>query len=175
MWADVLWYFLVPLQVQYILNPEGPKAQPGTSAMESPCPPSGLPPFVLLTSSIRPHYFANSRVMSCLLPAGTLCACDISTLCPRPAYGSLRRFQARLERSCPCAASAACAVFPHHPAALIGNSVPFCLTTCLILSPRITSLRKDLINSFSLRRKWLVLLMGLFPRALLSFGASCEE
>lgn len=25
---------------------------------------------------------------------------------------------------------------PHHPAALIGSSVPFCLTPCLILSPR---------------------------------------
>lgn len=72
----------------------------------------GTASFALLTSSIKPHYFANSRVMSCLLPAGTQCACDISTLCPRPVDGSLRLFQARLERSSPCATSAACAVFP---------------------------------------------------------------
>ncbi|EDM09680.1 ladinin (predicted), isoform CRA_a [Rattus norvegicus] len=63
---------------------------------------------------------------------------------------------------------------PHHPAALIGSSVPFCLTPCLFSHPEKTFPRKDLINSFSLRHKWLVMLMGLFPWALLSWSPLWE-
>lgn len=67
LWADVLWYFLVPLQVQNILNPEGPKAQPEASANGVSMSSLGTASLCLLTSSIKPHYFANFQ--SYVLPA----------------------------------------------------------------------------------------------------------
>lgn len=61
---------------------------------------------------------------------------------------------------------------PHHPAALIGRGAqcPFVLPHALFSHPEKPFPRKDLINSFSLRHKWLVMLMGLFPWALLSWS-----
>lgn len=49
-------------------------------------------------------------------------------------------------------------------------SALFVLPHALFSHPEKTFLRKDLINSFSLRHKWLVMLMGLFPWALLSWS-----
>lgn len=96
-----------------------------------------LPSFLLLTSSIKLGYFANSRVvMSCLLPAGTLCACDIATLSP----GCLLLPEARSSQTGKESPGAAvCRILllaPHHPAALIEISVPFCLTACLTLTQK---------------------------------------
>lgn len=116
LWAGVLWNFLVPLKVQCILNPESARAQPWPVS-------HGVSMSSLGTASLSPthlHHQAGlfcqlQSYMSSLLPAGTRCACDISTLSARPIYRSLRLVQARLERSRQAAYvlhPTACTVFP---------------------------------------------------------------
>lgn len=116
LWAGVLWNFLVPLKVQCILNPESARAQPWPVS-------HGVSVSSLGTASLSPthlHHQAGlfcqlQSYMSSLLPAGTRCACDISTLSARPIYRSLRLVQARLERSRQAAHvlhPTACTVFP---------------------------------------------------------------
>lgn len=168
LWADVLWYFLVPLKEQCILNPESSSAQPWPVS-------HGVSMSSLGTASLSPAHFHHQAglfcqlqsYMSCLLPPGTLCACDISTLGPRPIYHSLRLVQARLERSgqgLPMCYTLCLRCVPHPPAALIGTRCLFDLPHAL-LSARKAFPRKDLINSFSLRCKCLVMSMALFSQA----------
>lgn len=79
LWADVLWYFLVPLQVQNILNPEGPKAQPGASA--NGVSMSSLGTASLGTASLCPAHFQHQATLFCKLQSYVLPAPGRHSVC----------------------------------------------------------------------------------------------
>lgn len=132
--------------------------------------------FLLLTSGIRLGCFANSRVICPACSQQVLCVpVMFPKLSPGPSHCSRGLFQARKERS----HQAPTAHVLHLPALPPPQPLPLSGAQCLFVTSLTHSensfLRKDLINSFILRRKWLVMLIGLSSPALLSFGVSCGE
>lgn len=110
--------------------------------------------FLLLTSGIRLGCFANSRVICPACSQQVLCVpVMFPKLSPRPSQTGKESPGAH----CPCAASPCFICAP--------KTLPLSGAQCLFVTSLTHSensfLRKDLINSFILRHKWLVMLIGL--------------